>query len=168
MVKRMMPDELLSQFSIKIYEPPLSELRDSGTIRNLSDPIAVMVLIVDFETEVTMNGINNFIGNSTGLFADETVAALKIIGCTTQADQLQRILDIATAAGMTYATIQQDRSQLAPYAITSFSELHGDKWDTANAAIQAIDVEIDYSQIMMHAETFVALHANAFHVAVGR
>ncbi len=51
-----MPDELLSQFSIKIYEPPLSELRDSGTIRNLSDPIAVMMLIVDFETEVTMNG----------------------------------------------------------------------------------------------------------------
>jgi hypothetical protein len=57
--------DLLSEFSIKIYEPPLSHVRSSGHIANVSDVVCTAMLVVDFETEVSMNGIANFIGNST-------------------------------------------------------------------------------------------------------
>lgn len=164
----MTTTDLLSEFSIRIYEPPLSEMRDSGSIRDLSNPIAVAMLIVDFETEVSMNGINNFIGNSTGIYANETVDALEQIGCSTQAQHLRRILAVAVDAGMTHDAIQQDRSGLSEYEITSFAKLHGDKWDDASEEIDKLDSSIDYSDIMDHAERFVATHQNAFRAALGR
>ncbi|MHC4404088.1 MAG: DMP19 family protein [Planctomycetota bacterium] len=163
----MTPADLLTEFSIKIYEPPLCEMRDDGQIRDPSNPIAVLMLVVDFETEVSMNGISNFIGNSTGLFANETVAALEIIGCDTQAAQLERILAIATDAGITHEAIQHERSGLPEYAITSFSELHGDKWNAASDEIQAVESEMDYSGMMSRAEDFVRLHVEAFRKALG-
>ncbi len=162
----MTPEELLSEFSIKIYEPPLCEMHDNGEIRDLSNPIAALMLVVDFETEVSMNGINNFIGNSTGLFANETVAALKTIGCETQAVQLEQILAIAAAVGMTHDAIQQGRSGLQQHAITSFSDLHGDKWDAASEQIDAIESDIEYSDMMSRAEDFVRLHTEVFQKAL--
>lgn len=159
--------DLLDAFSIKIYEPPLSKLRDNGGIRDLSNPIAVVMLVVDFETQVSMNGINNFIGNNTGIYADETVAALELIGCSDQSQKLKRILEIAAAAGMTYDAIQQDRSGQAEFAITTFTMLHGKKWDAASAEIDMLDRTIDYPDIMQHAERFVAEHRNEFIAALG-
>ncbi|MFM8581356.1 MAG: hypothetical protein ACKOFW_07615 [Planctomycetaceae bacterium] len=71
----MTAGELLGEFSIKIHRPPLSDIRDNGTIQDLSKPIAVVMLVVDFDTEISVNGLIDFIGNSTGLYAKETVAA---------------------------------------------------------------------------------------------
>jgi hypothetical protein len=164
----MTSEDLLSEFSIKIYEPPLSDMRDNGGIRDLSNPIAVLMLVVDFETEVSMNGINNFIGNSTGTFAKETVAALELIGCLKQSQQLKAILEIAAAAGMTHDAIEQDRSSLSEFAITSFAKLHVEKWDDASEGIQMLDSAIDYTDIMEQAERFVATHQNQFRIALGR
>ena len=154
--------DLLSEFSIKIYMPPLSEMRESGRIRDLSNPIAVVMLVVDFETEVTMNGITSFIGNNTGIYADETVAALERIGCSDQSQQLKRIIEIAAAAGMTHDAIRQERSCISEYAITSFAELHGNKWNAAGQEIDKLNRSIDYSVIMQHAERFVGAHRSEF------
>ena len=162
----MTTDDLLSELSIKIYERPLSDMRNNGGIRDLSNPIAVMMLVFDFETEVSMNGINNFIGNSTGIYAKETVAALELIGCSNQSKQLKTILETAAAAAMTYDTIQQDRSGLSEYVITSFAQLHGEKWEGANSEIGKLESEIDYVDIMVHAERFVITHQNEFRVAL--
>ena len=43
----MNPSDLLSELSVKIYEPPLSEIRDSGAIRNPADPVCVLMLVID-------------------------------------------------------------------------------------------------------------------------
>ena len=162
----MLPYELLSEFSIKIYEPPLNEIRDNGEITDLSNPIAVMMLVQYFQTEVEMGGIGSFLGNRTGVFANETVEALKNIGCDSQAATLKQILTIAAAAGMTHDAIQEDRSQLPEFAVTSFSDLHGDKWADASDKIEALDSEIDYDELSDRAEKFVELHAEAFQEAV--
>jgi len=159
--------ELLSKFSIMIYEPPLSRLRESGQIRDLSNPIAVAMLIVDFETEVSMNGMVNFIGNSTGLFVRETVAALKLIGCETQSAHVENILEIAHAAGMTHDEIQSERAGTKEFEVTTFEELHGDKWELACDAIEDIDAEIDYAEIMSRTEDFVGKHAPRFRDVLG-
>ncbi|MCG6155038.1 DMP19 family protein [Rubinisphaera margarita] len=163
----MNPNDLIEQYSIMIYEPPLIHSREDGTIRDLSNPLSVIMLIIDFDSEVSINGINNFLGNSTGRFAHEIVRALQIIGCDPEAAQLQQILDIAETAGMTREAIQQERSGLGLFAVTSFSELHGDKWDAACAEIDTIESEIDYSKISRHATKFVATHADVFEAAIG-
>lgn len=163
----MTPADLLTEFSIKIYEPPLCTIRDDGRICEPSNPVAVLMLVVDFDTEVKMNGINNFIGNSTGMFGNETVAALRAIGAQTQATLLEQILMVAENAGMTHDAIQRERSGLGEYAITSFKELHGEKWDAASAKISDIESEIDYSDMMSFAEKYVDEHSAEFHAALG-
>ena len=86
----MTPAELVEALSIQIYSPPLSEHRSSGRIADTSAPLSVAMLILDFDTEVAMNGSNSFLGNSNGDYARETVTALEIIGCADEARLLRR------------------------------------------------------------------------------
>lgn len=162
----MNPQDILSELSVKIYEPPLNAARHNGAIADMSDPLNVAMLILDFETEISMNGIINFLGNSTGRFAHQTVAALEKVGCAAEAALLRQIIDIAENAGMTHEAIQQERAKLEPYAVTSFSQLHGDKWDIASKDIRKIEADIDYSQIISATERFVGQHPDRFQKAL--
>jgi hypothetical protein len=164
---RMTPADLLTALSIKIYEPPLSEMREDCRICDLSDPVAVLMLVIDFETEVSMSGINIFLGNSSGQYAHETVVALQTIGAQTQAILLQKILIVAANAGMTHDAIQADRSGLEEFSITSFQKLHGDKWDAASHEIQEIEAVIDYTEMMSCAESYVERYRAQIHQALG-
>src|SRR5262245_17446098 len=159
--------DLLSEFAIKIYEPPFSDLRDSGRIVDVSNVVCAAMLVVDFETEVAMNGIVNFIGNSTGRYAAETVLALDRIGCAHAAAALRQILAVAAEAGMTHEAIQADRSALQPFAVTSFSALHGSKWDCAADEIDAIFATIDMTNVLSALEAFVDEHSSVFQRALG-
>jgi hypothetical protein len=154
------------QFASVIYEPPLSEMRDNGSITDLSNPLAVVMLVVDFETEVSMNGITNFIGNSTGRYARETVDAMRALGCPAHADLLSQMLDVADAAGMTFDAIQRDRRGQQQFAVSSFAETHGDKWDAATEAIYQIEDSFDSNELVARAEQYVGEHLPAFEAAL--
>jgi hypothetical protein len=151
----------LSEFTIKIYEPPLSLIRDTDDIRDLSNPVHVLMLVVDFETEVSMNGMTNFLGNSTGRYARETAEALRLIGCAAAAERLRTIVAIGAAAGMTHESIQLERAELAPYSVASFADVHGDKWAAASDAIAREEEQIVFAEIWEAMERFVAKHHKA-------
>ncbi|WP_417393746.1 hypothetical protein [Gimesia chilikensis] len=68
---------------------------------------------------------------------------------------------------MTHDAIQEDRSGLDEFAITSFEKLHGDKWDAASDGIQALDEQIDYSDMLACAETYAGNHSAVLHRALG-
>ena len=154
------------QFASKIYEPPLSAIRDDGSITDLSNPLAVVMLVVDFETEVSMNGITNFIGNSTGRYARETVDAIRVLGCPAHADLLSQMLDVADGAGMTFDAIQRDRRGQQQFAVSSFAETHGDKWDAATEAIYQIEESFDSDALIARAEQYVGEHLSVFEAAL--
>jgi hypothetical protein len=163
----MNPVDILTELSIKVYDPPLSSIRESGAIADVSNPIALLMLLIDFDTEISMNGITNFIGNSTGIYARETVLALERIGCSEEAKKLAAILVAAERVGMTYEAIQADRAPVKPYTVTSFKELHGAKWFDALAEIEAIYDSLDMSHVFARAEEFIAQHRSTFEKALG-
>jgi hypothetical protein len=165
---RPKPEDLLTQLSIKVYEPPLSELRDSGAIADLSRPISVVMLIIDFETEVAMNGIADFIGNSTGRHAAETVLALERVGCADEAALLERILAVASRAGMTHESMQADRADLASSTVASFNRVHGSKWHAAHENIAELCDGIDFKKVRKHTKAFVTEHQDALSRELGR
>lgn len=158
--------QILTELSVKIYSAPLSDLRTTGEIRNLSNPLCVIMLIIDLETEYSMNGIVNFLGNSTGVFAQETVQALRIIGCHDGADKLAAILEAAERAGMTHDAIQQDLATLEPYAVSSFSKVHGNKWDSATRKMHSLADTIDFRAAYELAEQYIDLHRDLFLAAL--
>ncbi len=163
----MNSSDLLSELASKIYEPPLSTIRDSGAIADVSNPLCVLMLLIDFDTEVAINGIVDFIGNSTGLYARETVLAFDRLGCPEEAKALARILSVAQAVGMTHESIQKDRSSLSQYAITSFTQLHGKKWKAACTEIETIRKELDMRRLFDRAEQFLEQHRALFEEALG-
>jgi hypothetical protein len=160
---------LIDNFSIRIYESPISEIRDSDFFPDVANPVHVLILLVDFVTEMEINGINDFIGNSPGRFAHKTVAALRAVGQPALADTLMEIIRIASEAGMTHESIQDDLRGLPEFSIISFSDIHGDKWDDACESIQdladGLDIEAVYSCMneycdRHHAEIVSALNNN--------
>jgi hypothetical protein len=158
--------EVLSELSIRIYSRPLSEIRSSGHIADLNDPLHVVMLIIDFDTEVKMNGIFNFLGNSTGEFARETVDALKKIQCFDDAKVLEDILNIAARAGMTHDAIQADRLGLAAFAVSSFKEVHGVKWEDASEIINELHRKVSLDRVTDALAVFATPHEQRLVAAI--
>ena len=137
----MKDEELTDELSCKMYEAPLVARLD-GAIADTSDPVNVLMLLINLRTEYEMGGMTTYIGNSSGLFIRETVDALNKIGCASEAKLLGEIIVVASRAGVTHDAIQKDRSSLKEFAITTFAKLHGDKWDDAAARIEELAEEI--------------------------
>jgi hypothetical protein len=123
-LERLSPRELIEALSICIYEPPLSVARE----RFLAVPSAfrVAVLVLDFDTEVNMQGMLGFLENSTGLFLVETIEAFDLIGAKTTGDTLRRIQAILETHGVSPVQLRDDFAETMPYQITTFNKLHGD------------------------------------------
>lgn len=156
----MTPADLLDELAVAIYERPLlREHRESGRIADASVPLSVVMLLIDFDTEVQMNGIiDGFLGNATGRYARETCDALRRIGCPELADQLECILTIAAEAAISHEAIQADRSALPEYAVTSFAQTHGAKWTEAGNAIHRLAHQMDFERLSDQLRAFVADH----------
>jgi hypothetical protein len=159
--------ELLSKLSVAIYESPRASMRETGEIADRSNPLAVAMLVIDFDTEVSMSGMADFIGNSSGRYAAETVDALRAIGCPADADKLEIIVEAASEAGMTHAAMQADREGLELFSISSFAKTHGAKWDEACLAISAMAETIDHAAILERLEAYVMRNRSILEPAVG-
>jgi hypothetical protein len=122
--QHLRPRELVEALSTRIYEPPLSEARDR--ILAVSSCFRVVVLVLDFDTEVNMQGMLGFLENSTGLFLVETIDAFDCIGARATSDVLRRIDAVLQKHGVTPSQLRADFAGATPYEITSFNETHGD------------------------------------------
>jgi len=74
--------------------------------------------IIDFDTELTMNGILGFLENSSGRYLSETVAALQLIGSTKDAALLKEIEKQVEKINV------ETKIELNPYQVTSFEDRH--------------------------------------------
>src|SRR5262245_26902696 len=116
--------KLIEALSIRIYEPPLSIARDQ--LGEVAEALRIPILVLDFDTEVTMNGILGFLENSTGLFLRETIDAFDKIGASGTASILRAIEKTLEKHGVTPAKLRADFDGTDQYQITTFRELHGD------------------------------------------
>lgn len=118
-------EELVQAFSISLDKPPLSRLR--ATLGSWPEILRVLTLVIDFDTEVSMNGILGFLENSTGQWFGETIEAFDLIGATKTAAILRRVHEAMNQHGMTPATLRSGVNGATLYDVVSFDELHGAK-----------------------------------------
>jgi hypothetical protein len=79
-LETLSPAELIEALSIRIFQPPLSSARDR--LHDISEALRVPILVLDFDTELSMNGILGFLENSTGGLFPETIDAFEKIGAS--------------------------------------------------------------------------------------
>lgn len=123
-LEQLEPRELVEELSIRIYERPLSEARTR--LLKIAEPLRVIILLLDFDTEVCMQGILGFLENSTGLFLAETVEAFRTIGASETVEVLRGIQKTLDKHGITPARLRADFNGSKQYQVTTFAEVHGD------------------------------------------
>jgi hypothetical protein len=109
--------EVLQALGGQLYRPPLSDLRDR--LPELPAALRVPWLIIDFDTELLMNGILGFVGNRPHAL-DGTIEALHAIGAQATATTLKGIRALATQGGLDDDAVRNEVAargyrQLYPY-----------------------------------------------------
>ena len=123
--RSMSTDEILDSLAIQIYEPPLSKLRED--LRSVPEVFRIPVLIIDFNTEVCMQGVLGFLENSTGFYLADTIAAMEAIGAHDTATTLRTIQGIMAEHGVTHEQLRGDLDRMQEWQITTFAECHGEE-----------------------------------------
>jgi len=121
----MSADLLLQDLAVRIYEPPLSGVRDRDDYPDLRSPLDVAVLLIDCDTELAMNSVLGFLENSTGMHLDATIDALIAIGASLAAARLTAVRDVMRRHGVTWRMLRQDFERVSEFQITTFSDMHG-------------------------------------------
>ncbi len=123
-LEALSPAKLIEALSIRIYEPPLSNARDR--LREIAEALRVPILVLDFDTELNMNGMLGFLENSTGLYFADTIEAFDKIGASETVSILRAIEKTLERHGVTPSGLRADFEGTQEYQITTFRKLHGD------------------------------------------
>ena len=121
--------DILNEIGLKAYEKPLSTIRDLPEWPSLSNPLHVAILLLDFDIEVSMNGLLGFLENSTGAYLDQTIEAFRMLGVTQTAETLCRVREAMSRHSVTHQSLREPHLHTTEYQITSLRELHGSALD---------------------------------------
>jgi hypothetical protein len=122
-LEQMSTTELIDYLAISIYKEPLSAARTRPEL--VSDDLRVAILIIDFDTEVSMNGILGFLENSAGAHLPQVILAFDRIGAQNTADCLREIQAVLNRTGVRSADLRRDLEATEEFEISSFAQRHG-------------------------------------------
>jgi len=131
--RSMSADEIVDNLALQIYEPPFLALRED--LRSVPEALRIPILLIDFDTELSMNGILGFLENSTGRYLADTIAALEMIAAHDTAAVLLTIERIMADHGVTHERLRADNAHMQEWQITTFAESHGEELSQMAKAI---------------------------------
>lgn len=83
-----------------------------------------IILLIDYDTELNMNGILGFLENSTGLMLDETIETLKRIDAIDDYITMKNIKEILTANGIEIKVLRENVNSGSQYEILNSLKVH--------------------------------------------
>ncbi|RPI74662.1 MAG: DUF4375 domain-containing protein [Desulfobacteraceae bacterium] len=125
----MTADEIIQDLSIKIYSGPLSVVRHEPDYPDLENPLHLIVLLIDCDTEVQMQGMIGFLENNTGAHLGATIHALRLFGALKVSESLEKVQQCMRRHDVTWERLRGDFEGMTEFQITSFHELHGETLD---------------------------------------
>jgi hypothetical protein len=125
----MKPHDVIQDLAEDIYQGPLSGIRDEPDYPDLSNPLHVVVLLIDCDTEIDMNGMLGFLENMTGQHLAKTTEALEMIGAPKCAVLFQLVHETMDRHGVTWQHLRGAFRGAKEFQITSFHALHGEAFN---------------------------------------
>lgn len=117
--------EIVEHICDGIYKEDTYLIRDKEILKSIPQLIRDCVLLIDFDTEINMNGIFGYLENSTGQFIELTVEVLERIGAVSDAICLNNIMKILNESGLMTSNLYADVQNLEEYQVSNFSQTHG-------------------------------------------
>jgi hypothetical protein len=117
-------NEMLDYISERIYLEGTHRLRDEEVFNNLPRLLKDIFLLIDFDTELNMNGILGYLENSTGKYIDETIEVLLRIGALKDGNALRSIMKILSDYRLSTGDLHNNLLNTMEYQIISFIQTH--------------------------------------------
>lgn len=130
---------ILNEIGQNAYRKPLVDIRSQPDWPTLSNPLHVILLILDFDIEVDINGLFGFLENSSGRWLDETAAAFLSVGADSTAELLTRVRAQMIESDVTFSGLRDPNVRGVEYEVSTFSQRHGSKLDEFADAIRRIE-----------------------------
>lgn len=144
----MTADAMIQDLADHIYQGPLSEVRHERDYPNLDNPLHLVILLIDCDTEIAMNGVLGFQENLTGQHLAKTTEALARVGAPKAAAIFAFIQAIMQKHGVTWQSLRGDFEGVEVFQISSFKELHGqgidrftDEVDTLTSGFSLVNTD---------------------------
>lgn len=122
-------EDMIGEISLRLYNQENYHLRDGEVFSALPTVLRDIILIIDLDTEVTMEGILGFLENSTGLYLDDTISTLERIKAYEDRQVMSNIRDILKKYNVSTHDLRDDVNRGSLYEISSFSQTHGSQYD---------------------------------------
>lgn len=117
--------ELVDHICDGIYKEETYVMRDKEILNSIPQLIRDCILLIDFDTEMNMNGIWGYLENSTGQFIEETIEVLERIGAVSDAIALQNIKKSLDECGLRTSKLHANVQNLQEYQVSTFHRTHG-------------------------------------------
>lgn len=128
-LEKLTSEEIIGEISLNLYNKENYEIREKEIFDSLPIIIRDIILLIDFDTELSMEGILGFLENSTGLFLDETTDMLKRINAVEDYEILTTIKEIMLRYEVSIQELRNNANAASEYEIRNFSRTHEQVYD---------------------------------------
>ncbi|MET3544881.1 hypothetical protein ABID47_001475 [Paenibacillus favisporus] len=131
-------EEIINEIALNLYNEENYHLTERDTFDKLPAVIRDIILVINLDTELNMQGILGFLENSTGLFLNDTIETLQRIQAEEDYDILKAIKSILEQNNVSTQDLRNNVDNQMEYSITSFSETHSSKYDDMVSEISEV------------------------------
>ncbi|MEK4661782.1 hypothetical protein MHH93_07805 [Priestia sp. FSL H7-0729] len=132
----MSGEEVVGSIAMDLYRAEFATIRESGP--ELPHVLRDIILIIDLDTELSMNGMTGFLENASGQYLVETIAAMERIGNDADAVILKKIEQKLSESGITHGQLRDNVNGLSEDDITTSLQTHGEQ---IHEILQEIELE---------------------------
>ncbi|MCK9860652.1 DUF4375 domain-containing protein [Paenibacillus sp. ATY16] len=117
-------NDLIDHVCTNRYNKEIYYKNDKEVFKKLPEVLQDIILLIDLDTELNMNGLLGFAENSSGRYLDETIKVLERIGAVNDANALQEIKDILKEYGASTHILNHDIQLVQQYEVQVFAQTH--------------------------------------------
>lgn len=135
-LEEMSGEEVVGSVAMDLYRAEFSTIRENGP--ELPQVLRDIILIIDLDTELSMNGMTGFLENASGQYLGETITAMERIGNDADAVILKKIEQMLSKSGVTHGQLRDNVNGLSEDDITTSLQTHGEQ---IHEVLQQIELE---------------------------
>ncbi|MHA7966705.1 DMP19 family protein [Paenibacillus sp. CAU 1782] len=119
----MSGEDIVGHIAINIYGKEYAHLRKS--LDQVPIVFRDIVLLINLDTELSMNGILGFLENPSGAYFDQTIDALERILADKDFNIMKSIKNLLNSNGINVSSLRTNVNNLEEFQVSSFSRTHG-------------------------------------------
>ncbi|WP_440117841.1 DMP19 family protein [Paenibacillus sp. QZ-Y1] len=137
-IEEMSGEEVVGSVAMDLYRAEFATIRESGP--ELPQVLRDTILIIDLDTELSMNGMTGFLENASGQYLGETIEAMERIGNEADAEILKKIERMLSESGVTNGQLRDNVNGLSEHDITTSLQTHGEQ---IHEVLQQVELEAE-------------------------